>query len=507
MPPRKGSSNTPAGGYNRFASLSDISSAAKAESSADTAQSSAVPSEPSTPRTRSAAKRAASATKPSQATRVSVQKTEEDVQKAKAAPKPAAQKNDVDASQSYWKKVRDRTLFTFLMIGGFMTILLMGPAYLILLVLLLDTMVYREITGLFKIPGRASLTDRPNAEELRKELDPDECEEHRRQELWSKTLSWYFFAVCNFFLYGESLVYYFKHIVYVDSFFLYFARHHRLVSFMLYIFGFMAFVARLKRGNLKYQFGLFCWVHMSLLLIAISSHFIVNNILEGIIWFWVPVSLVICNDIFAYICGMMFGRTPLIKLSPKKTVEGFIGALLITMCFAWFYAGFFQQFNYMICPSVNLGMNAFSGVQCNVNPVFHMHTSALPDTLATILSTIARRPVTQFHWTYFQFHALVMAAFASLVAPFGGFFASGFKRAFEIKDFGDSIPGHGGLTDRFDCQFIMGLFSFVYYSAMIRDNTVTVGMVMQTIITQLSVDQQVALHEHLQHHLRSAVQA
>lgn len=55
-----------------------------------------------------------------------------------------------------------------------------------------------------------------------------------------------------------------------------------------------------------------------------------------------------------------------------------------------------------------------------------------------------------------------MAIFASLVAPFGGFFASGFKRAFNIKDFGASIPGHGGLTDRMDCQFLMGLFTYVY---------------------------------------------
>ena len=51
-----------------------------------------------------------------------------------------------------------------------------------------------------------------------------------------------------------------------------------------------------------------------------------------------------------------------------------------------------------------------------------------------------------------QFHALVLSAFASLIAPFGGFFASGFKRGFKIKDFGDSIPGHGGMTDRMDCQ-------------------------------------------------------
>ena len=51
-----------------------------------------------------------------------------------------------------------------------------------------------------------------------------------------------------------------------------------------------------------------------------------------------------------------------------------------------------------------------------------------------------------------QFHAMVLAAFASIIAPFGGFFASGFKRGFKIKDFGDSIPGHGGMTDRMDCQ-------------------------------------------------------
>jgi phosphatidate cytidylyltransferase len=32
-----------------------------------------------------------------------------------------------------------------------------------------------------------------------------------------------------------------------------------------------------------------------------------------------------------------------------------------------------------------------------------------------------------------QLHALVLALFGSLIAPFGGFMASGFKRAFKVK--------------------------------------------------------------------------
>ena len=58
-----------------------------------------------------------------------------------------------------------------------------------------------------------------------------------------------------------------------------------------------------------------------------------------------------------------------------------------------------------------------------------------------------------------KFHAVVLAAFASIIAPFGGFFASGFKRGFKIKDFGDSIPGHGGMTDRMDCQVCQRLYT------------------------------------------------
>lgn len=421
------------------------------------------------------------------------------------------------AAKAKWKKIYERTLYTLIMIGGFIGLLLLGHPYMILLVMISQTLVYREIVALFNIPGRPSVTggggrssrmSSAPTSAATSEVDDDDEEEHiqkrlegRRDKLWSKTLSWYFFAVANYFLYGESIIYYFKHIVFVDAYFIPFARHHRFLSFMLYVFGFMAFVSNLKRRNLKHQFGLFCWVHMSLLLIVFSSHFIVNNILEGLIWLWVPASLVVCNDVFAYVCGMTFGKTPLIALSPKKTVEGFVGALVITEIFAYGWATFFQRYNYMICPAVSLGMNAFKEVHCEVNPVFHWHYLSLPPAVASLASSVVGHRVSALPWTPFQLHALVMAAFASLVAPFGGFFASGFKRAFNIKDFGDSIPGHGGLTDRFDCQFLMGLFSYVYYSSLIREYHVTVGSVLQTVVTQLTLEDQVELYHEISRYL------
>lgn len=46
---------------------------------------------------------------------------------------------------------------------------------------------------------------------------------------------------------------------------------------------------------------------------------------------------------------------------------------------------------------------------------------------------------------------LGFGVFGSLVSPFAGFFASGMKRAYKIKDFANTLPGHGGFTDRFDC--------------------------------------------------------
>jgi phosphatidate cytidylyltransferase len=100
-----------------------------------------------------------------------------------------------------------------------------------------------------------------------------------------------------------------------------------------------------------------------------------------------------------------------------------------------------------------------------------------------------------------QFHILVFATFASLIAPFGGFFASGLKRTFKIKDFGDSIPGHGGMTDRMDCQFIMGFFAYMYYHSFIAVYKVSLGGVIETAIAGLTIEEQIELVKGISKHL------
>ena len=87
-----------------------------------------------------------------------------------------------------------------------------------------------------------------------------------------------------------------------------------------------------------------------------------------------------------------------------------------------------------------------------------------------------------------QIHSFIIALFISTVAPFGGFFASGFKRAFKIKDFGDVIPGHGGFTDRMDCVIITGMFIYIYCSMIIFKKPPNVENLINQII-QLSEEE------------------
>ena len=62
---------------------------------------------------------------------------------------------------------------------------------------------------------------------------------------------------------------------------------------------------------------------------------------------------------------------------------------------------------------------------------------------------------------------LMYCFFSALIAPFAGFFASGMKRAYKIKDFSDTLPGHGGFVDRLDCHIITLMFNYFMISQLI----------------------------------------
>ncbi len=110
------------------------------------------------------------------------------------------------------------------------------------------------------------------------------------------------------------------------------------------------------------------------------------------------------TDIFAYFCGMLFGRGGKHKLipdvSPKKTVEGSIGGIVFCILSMMLYGWIVSR----IEPSLDANVAVFA----------------------------------------------VAGLLISIVSQIGDLCMSLIKRTYGIKDYGKLFPGHGGMLDRFD---------------------------------------------------------
>ncbi|CAG7823951.1 unnamed protein product [Allacma fusca] len=370
-----------------------------------------------------------------------------------------------------WRNWVIRGIFTWLMIGAFCIIIYLGPLALMVVTLAVQVKCFAEIINIGYSVYRV----------------------HNLP--WFRSLSWYFLITSNYFFYGESLVDYFGVLVNRTDVLRWLITYHRFISFCLYNIGFVWFVLSLVKKYYMRQFSLFAWTHVALLIVVTQSYLIIQNIFEGMIWFIVPVSMIVCNDVMAYMFGFFFGRTPLIQLSPKKTWEGFIGGGFATVLYGIIISSIFCQYPFFVCPVEysDAGDKMSLGMECEPSYLFQPQEYHFPEFLVSLCQFFGHKPTPLVLYP-FILHSLSMSVFSSLVGPFGGFFASGFKRAFKIKDFGDIIPGHGGILDRFDCQFLMATFVNVYISSFIR--AASPQKLLQQVLT-LKPEQQLQLYSSL----------
>ncbi|KAF5204841.1 Phosphatidate cytidylyltransferase, partial [Thalictrum thalictroides] len=91
--------------------------------------------------------------------------------------------------------------------------------------------------------------------------------------------------------------------------------------------------------------------------------------------FLIPASLIVINDIAAYVFGFFFWKTLFIKLSPKKTWEGFIGASFATIVSAFPLANIMGRFQWLTCPREDLSTGWH---HCDPDPMFKPQHYSFP---------------------------------------------------------------------------------------------------------------------------------
>ena len=121
-----------------------------------------------------------------------------------------------------------------------------------------------------------------------------------------------------------------------------------------------------------------------------------------------PVAFTWVNDTAAYFVGSLIGKHKLaVKISPKKTIEGFVGSIIISIIFSTFYLkGIFPEMS--------------------------------------------------------NFLSVLIGLILSVVAQVGDLVESGFKRDVGLKDSSQVLPGHGGFLDRVD-SLLFTVPTFYYF--------------------------------------------
>ena len=119
------------------------------------------------------------------------------------------------------------------------------------------------------------------------------------------------------------------------------------------------------------------------------------------------------TDVFAYTAGKLIGKHHFSKVSPKKTIEGCIVGAIGAIIVGFIYA--------LIANKV--GVISIKGIQ--------------------------------------YLFAIIIPLILSIISQIGDFAASSIKRFADAKDYGNMLPGHGGMLDRIDSVIFIAPFVYM----------------------------------------------
>lgn len=145
------------------------------------------------------------------------------------------------------------------------------------------------------------------------------------------------------------------------------------------------------------NFQRLCYYFTTGVLVAMGLHMIYQlRLIYGVDYLIILALATFGTDTGAYFTGLMFGKHKLNpRLSPKKTIEGSLGGMLLGTVLSVAYAAYIQ---------INIPLLIFTGI-CFI---------------------------------------------LTITGQIGDLTFSSIKRTFEVKDYSQLLPGHGGVLDRFD---------------------------------------------------------